>query len=97
MRVRTAIEKGEPMSAVFIEHERLYPLFVGEMVAVGEETGQISEMLMSVADYYEADVDQNTKNLSTIIEPFLMIVIGIGVGIFAISMLAPTYSLVNYI
>ena len=96
-RVRVAIEKGEPMSTVFIEHEHLYPLFVGEMVAVGEETGKISEMLMSVADYYEEEVDQKTKNLSTIIEPVLMIIIGIGVGIFAISMLAPTYSLVDYI
>ena len=96
-QVRTAIEKGEPMSAVFIRHERLYPLFVGEMVAVGEETGKISEMLMGVASYYEEEVDQKTKDLSTIIEPVLMIIIGIGVGIFAISMLAPTYSLVDYI
>jgi len=97
VRARTAIEKGESMSAVFIEHDKLYPLFVGEMVAVGEETGKISEMLMGVADYYEEEVDQKTKDLSTIIEPVLMIIIGIGVGIFAISMLAPTYSLVDYI
>src|SRR3990167_4069393 len=96
-RVRKVIEKGEPMSAVFIGHEHLYPLFVGEMVAVGEETGKISEMLMGVASYYEEEVDQKTKDLSTIIEPVLMIIIGIGVGIFAISMLAPTYSLVDYI
>ena len=96
-QVRMAIEKGEPMSAVFIRHEHLYPLFVGEMVAVGEETGKISEMLMGVASYYEEEVDQKTKDLSTIIEPVLMIIIGIGVGIFAISMLAPTYSLVDYI
>ena len=96
-RARTAIEKGEPMSTVFVEHENLYPLFVGEMVAVGEETGKISEMLMGVANYYEEEVDQKTKDLSTIIEPVLMIIIGIGVGIFAISMLAPTYSLVDYI
>jgi type IV pilus assembly protein PilC len=96
-RARSAIEKGEPMSAVFIEHDHLYPLFVGEMIAVGEETGKISEMLLGVANYYESEVDQKTKDLSTIIEPVLMIIIGIGVGIFAISMLAPTYSLVDYI
>ena len=94
---RTAIEKGEPMSSVFIAHEHLYPLFVGEMITVGEETGKISEMLMGVASYYEEEVDQKTKDLSTIIEPVLMIIIGIGVGIFAVSMLAPTYSLVDYI
>ena len=96
-QVRMAVEKGEPMSAVFIGHDYLYPVFVGEMVSVGEEIGKISDMLMSVANYYEEEVDQKTKDLSTIIEPVLMIIIGIVVGIFAISMLAPTYSLVDYI
>ena len=95
--VRDAIQKGESMSEVFIKYERLYPVFVGEMVAVGEETGKISDMLMNVANYYEEEVDQKTKNLSTIIEPVLMIIIGMGVGTFAIAMLAPTYSLVDYI
>ena len=94
---RNTIQKGEPMSAVFERNENLYPAFVGEMVAVGEETGKISELLLGVAVYYEDDVDEKTKDLSTIIEPVLMIVIGAGVGVFAISMLAPTYSLVNYI
>jgi len=96
-KAHTAVERGEPMSKIFVENEHLYPIFVGEMIAVGEETGKISEMLVGVADYYEEVVDQKTKNLSTIIEPVLMIIIGIGVGIFAVSMLAPTYSLVDYI
>ena len=96
-RVRGAIEKGESMSTIFSEYGHLYPLFVGEMVAVGEETGKISGMLVNVASYYENEVDQKTKDLSTIIEPVLMIIIGVGVGFFAISMLAPTYSLVDYI
>ncbi len=96
-RARSAVEKGEPMSSIFVEYEHIYPLFVGEMIAVGEETGKIADMLMSVANYYEGEVDQKTKDLSTIIEPLLMIIIGVGVGFFAISMLAPTYSLVDYI
>ena len=95
--VRVAIQKGEPMSEIFIKNDNLYPPFVGEMVAVGEETGKISEMLLGVANYYESEVDEKTKDLSTIIEPVLMVIIGLGVGIFAISMLAPTYSLVNNI
>lgn len=94
---KEAIEKGDPISSVFQGNEHLYPIFVGEMVAVGEETGKISDMLLGVADYYEEQVDQKTKDLSTIIEPVLMIIIGLGVGVFAISMLAPTYSLVDYI
>lgn len=95
--VQTTIEKGEPVSAVFARYERLYPLFVSEMVAVGEETGKIGEMLSGVASYYEEEVDQKTKNVSSIIEPVIMIFIGVAVGGFAISMLAPTYSLVDAI
>ncbi len=97
IEAQNGIQKGEPMSVVFSRHELLYPAFVDEMTAVGEETGKIAEMLRGVADFYEEQVDQKTKDLSTIIEPVLMIFIGVGVGIFAISMLAPTYSLVDYI
>lgn len=97
LEAQSGIQKGEPMSAVFARHGELYPAFVSEMSSVGEETGKIAEMLKNVATYYEEEVDQKTKDLSTIIEPVLMLIIGGGVAIFAISMLAPTYSLVDYI
>lgn len=97
LEAQSGIQKGEQMSVVFSRHALLYPAFVDEMTAVGEETGKIAEMLKGVADFYEEQVDQKTKDLSTIIEPILMIFIGLGVGVFAISMLAPTYSLVDYI
>ena len=97
IEAKNNIQKGETLSVIFNRHERLYPPFVSEMASVGEETGKIAEMLMGVAVFYEEQVDQQTKDLSTIIEPVLMIIIGLGVGGFAISMLAPTYSLVDYI
>lgn len=87
------VEKGQPLSAVFIEREDLYPVLVGEMIAVGEETGQISKMLGELAIFYEREVEQKTDNISTIIEPLLMVVIGGGVGIFALAMIAPIYSI----
>lgn len=92
-----SVQRGETLSAVLARKEDIYPPFVAEMASVGEETGKISELLLNVALYYEDDIDEKTKELSTIIEPLLMVVIGIGVGIFAISILAPTYSLVDKI
>lgn len=92
-----SVEKGEPISKVFTENEHLYPLFLGEMISVGEETGKIGEMLMGVAVFYEEDVDQKTKDMSTIIEPFLMIIIAGAVGFFAVAMISPMYSLVDAI
>lgn len=94
---KQAIQKGKPLSEIFIQNERLYPIFVGEMVAVGEETGKLSKMFENVAVYYEEDVQQKTKDLSTIIEPVLMIVVGAGVGFFAVSMITPMYSIANSI
>jgi type IV pilus assembly protein PilC len=92
------VEVGELLSASLAgENKNLYPVFVGEMLSVGEETGKMTDMLDNIATYYEAEVDQKTKDLSTIIEPFLMILIGIVVGVFAIAMMLPTYSLVDAI
>ncbi|MBN2094220.1 MAG: type II secretion system F family protein [Candidatus Zambryskibacteria bacterium] len=92
------VETGELLSVTLSASDKgLYPVFVGEMLSVGEETGKMTEMLENIATYYEGEVDQKTKDLSTIIEPFLMILIGIVVGIFAVAMMLPTYSLVDAI
>ena len=93
--VQEEIQKGENLSTVLGRHEKLYPVFVSEMANVGEETGQLSDMLQNAAEYYEEEVRRKTDNLSTIIEPLLMVVMGLGVGLFAFAMLQPIYSLVD--
>lgn len=87
------VEKGTALSDVFVERSDLYPILVGEMILVGEETGNISKMLNELADFYETEVEQKTKDLSTIIEPLLMVFIGGTVGFFALAMIAPIYSI----
>lgn len=86
------IEKGETLSAILKRSPDLYPPLVTQMLSVGEETGTLSRMLLRIALFYEEDVNNTTKNLSSIIEPAMMIVIGTIVGFFAISMIQPLYS-----
>lgn len=93
VEAETTIQQGTQLSAVFMAHEKLYPPMVGEMISVGEETGKLPHMLMQIAEFYEGEVDQKTKDMSTIIEPFLMVVIGGAVGFFALSMISPIYSM----
>lgn len=93
----TAIEKGKPLSEIFKDNIKFYPMMVGEMMEVGEETGNFATMLMDIALFYEGEVDSKTKDLSTIIEPVLMVVIGGAVGFFAMSMITPMYSVLDSI
>lgn len=97
LKAREAIQKGDPISSVFREAESIYPPFLSEMVAVGEETGKLSNMLKETGTFFETEVEQKTKDLSTIIEPVLMVVVGVAVGFFAVAMISPAYSLMNSI
>jgi len=94
---KVAIEKGAPFSEVFEKNNKLYPVMMSEMIQVGEETGKLSDMLLEIASFYETEIENKTKNLSTIIEPVLMVLIGAGVGFFAISMISPLYSILGSI
>jgi len=92
---RASVQGGSPIAEVFEKKEFLYPPLVGELIAVGEETGNLPDMLHEVAKFYEGEVDQKTKNMSTIIEPMLMLVVGSAVGYFALAMISPMYSMVE--
>ena len=94
---RNRIQKGVDLSAVFESYPNLFPLIVTQMAKVGEETGKTEEMLLKIAEFYEEEINEITKNLSAIIEPVLMIIIGGAVGFFAVAMLQPMYSVLENI
>jgi type IV pilus assembly protein PilC len=96
-KASASIKNGDLMSKTFNQYTKYYPLFFIEMMSVGEETGKTGEMLLGVAKYYEDDVNQKTKDMSTIIEPVLILMIGGAVGFFAVSMIQPMYSLMDAI
>ena len=91
------IKKGEKLSVALSKYQNLYLPIIIQMIAVGEETGETSSILMKLADFFEEEVSNATKNLASIMEPILMMVVGAAVGFFAISMIQPMYSMLGAI
>jgi len=91
------VRKGEKMSEALKFYENIYPLTVIQMISVGEETGETSAILSKLADFFEEEVSNATKNLASVIEPVLMLIIGAAVGFFAVSMIQPMYSMLGAI
>ncbi len=91
-RMRIGIEKGDSISRM-AQSIGLFPPLVIQMIIVGEETGNISDMLEEVADFYEAEIDAELKNLAGAIEPFMIVIIGIMVLIMALGIFLPMWNL----
>lgn len=91
------VQKGINLSSVVAQNTRAFPVLVSQMIEVGEETGKTEEILLKLAQFYEDEVANISKNLSSIIEPVLMIIIGSAVGFFAVSMMQPMYSIMDNI
>lgn len=93
----TEVKKGVSLSKAIARSPLLFPPIVTQVIEVGEETGSLDQVLLKLAEFYEEDVEQTMKNISTIIEPLLMIVIGGAVGIMAVAMIMPIYSITGSI
>lgn len=91
------VKQGKALSDFLQDFPRLFPPLVTNIIKVGEETGQLDAVLQEVALFYEGEVDQTMKNLTSIMEPVLMVGIGLAVGALAISIISPIYNLVNVI
>lgn len=91
------VKQGKLLSDFLSGYTRLFPPIVVNVIKVGEETGALDEVLQEIALFYESEVDQMMKNLTSIMEPILMIAIGLAVGGLAVSVISPIYNLVNVI
>lgn len=89
------VQKGKNLSEILKMYENVFPYLVIQMIEVGEETGKTPDVLVKLASFYEEEVDQVTKNMTSIIEPVLMVVIGSAVGLFAIAIISPIYSIME--
>jgi type IV pilus assembly protein PilC len=94
--VRERVHQGIPI-AVPLSENPLFPPMVSQMVRVGEETGELEKMLGKIADFYEDEVDSSIATLTSIIEPLMMIAVGLMVGIIIISMYLPMFKLLTLI
>lgn len=91
------VKKGTSLADSLAPYQNIYPILVIQMLEVGEETGKTSEILEKLADFYEEEVTNTAKNLASVVEPILMIIIGAAVGFFAVSMIQPMYSMLETI
>ena len=91
------VKKGEKLFVALSPYQNIFPSVVLQMIEVGEETGETSSILAKLADFFEEEVGNATKNLSAVIEPVLMLIVGGIVGFFAISMIQPIYSMLGAI
>jgi MSHA biogenesis protein MshG len=92
LRLRDTVERGESISRAAAAASMFPPLVV-QMIAVGEETGELSELLGEVADHYRRDVDYRLKNLSAAIEPILIVVVGGIVLVLALGVFLPMWNM----
>ncbi|MFA7653949.1 MAG: type II secretion system F family protein [Candidatus Magasanikbacteria bacterium] len=91
--VSEQLKKGETISKILQNYPNVFPPMVTEMIMVGEETGQVEQMLKELSDYYTDEVDQTMKNFSTIIEPVIILTLGLATAGIAVAVIMPMYSL----
>ncbi len=94
--IREAQEKvarGERISEVFRAYPEQVPSFISQMISTGEETGRLEETLMDVVNFYRQEIERTAANLTTILEPALILTLGIGIAILAVSIFIPLFKI----
>lgn len=93
-QVAKDVEKGQSLAAALGKHES-FPMIVPQMVSVGEQTGKLDEVLNRVAGYFEVESEHAIKNLSSAMEPLIMVLLGLGVGFMIVAIIVPIYNLTS--
>lgn len=93
----THVMRGEKIADHLVKYPNLFPDLVTQMVGIGEQTGRLSETLLYLSDLYETEVDEAVKNLSSVLEPILMVFMGVIVGFVAVSIITPIYQVTQNI
>ncbi len=93
-RASSLVEKGAQLSKA-IGQDATFPAIIPQMIAVGEETGKIDDVLNKVANYFELEVEHQVKNLTSALEPLIMIVLGVMVALLVISIILPIYNITS--
>jgi type IV pilus assembly protein PilC len=96
IEVRVKVQEGIPIAQPLIENP-VFPPMVSQMIKIGEETGELEKMLSKIADFYEDEVDAAINALTSIIEPLMMIGVGMMVGIIVISMYLPMFKMLKLV
>jgi type IV pilus assembly protein PilC len=94
--VRAKVHEGMPIAQPLVENP-IFPPMVGHMVKIGEETGELEKMLSKIADFYEDEVDSAIATLTSVIEPVMMIGVGLMVGVIIISMYLPMFKMLTLV
>jgi type IV pilus assembly protein PilC len=89
-----AVEKGQPLAATLAKLH-VFPPLMAQMISVGEETGALDEVLIKVSKYFESEAENKIKNLTTALEPIIIIVLGVGVFFIVIAIIMPIYNLTS--
>lgn len=90
------VERGLTFSSQLLALP-VFPRIVGQMVKTGEETGKLDEIIFKLSDYFESEADHSLKNITTLIEPLVLVVLGVGVAFLVISVILPIYQLTTSI
>lgn len=92
-KIAEAVGKGEQISKHLVANPRLFPPIFSQMILVGETTGKLDESALFLSNFYESELDETTKTMSNVLEPMLLLVMGVIVGFVALSIITPIYKI----